>query len=135
MLPDEMSGSLFSFKQPERSSSIRNSKLNILAGRLFTLLLLLRSRQLACLDVESAWGLEFWQLASCRQHGLSGLTYHDAARSKRSQHKIITIYDNLTLLLKDCTYISRYTYLHTIAKLFNVATRQFKKQKLLCIKV
>ncbi|KAK9205436.1 hypothetical protein WN943_015703 [Citrus x changshan-huyou] len=41
-LPDEISGSLFSFEQPERSSSVRNSKLNIPAGRLFRLLLPLR---------------------------------------------------------------------------------------------
>ena len=39
ILPDEISGSHFSFEQPERSSSVRNSKLNIPAGRLFRILL------------------------------------------------------------------------------------------------
>ncbi|KAK9200357.1 hypothetical protein WN944_015554 [Citrus x changshan-huyou] len=42
ILPDEISGSLFSFGQPERSSLVRNSKLNIPDGRLFRLLLPLR---------------------------------------------------------------------------------------------
>ena len=42
MLLDEISGSFFSFEQPERSSLVRNSKLNILAGRLFRLLLPVR---------------------------------------------------------------------------------------------
>ncbi|KDO41020.1 hypothetical protein CISIN_1g030953mg [Citrus sinensis] len=42
ILPDEISGSPFSFEQPERSSLVRNLKLNIPDGRLFRFLLPLR---------------------------------------------------------------------------------------------
>ena len=45
LLPDKISGSLFSFEQPERSSLVRNSKLNIPDERLLWLLLPLRFKR------------------------------------------------------------------------------------------
>ncbi|GAY31706.1 hypothetical protein CUMW_287850 [Citrus unshiu] len=59
ILPDEISGSLFNFEQPERSSLVRNSKLNIPDGRLFRLLLPLRFKKTSLFrrDINVGFGV------------------------------------------------------------------------------